>query len=107
MRDNNAVFTGFCILIILTVSIAACTTTDSGTYHPLNPDISSSPGNQQSSEPVRITVNSAEKLQKQNNINLLAGKIFLVLNITVKNKDIMIGRMDFIFMRDRLPCAIL
>jgi hypothetical protein len=84
-RENRAGFAVFCFLIILSVSITACTTTDSGTNKPRNPDIPSIAGSQPSSGPVSITVNSAEKLLKLNNMSPSAGKIFLVLNITVKN----------------------
>jgi hypothetical protein len=90
-ESNSAGFAVFCFLIILSVSITACTTTDSGTNKPLNPDNPSIAGNQQSSEPVSITVNSAEKMQKMNNLSPPAGKIFLILNITVKNKNIQKG----------------
>ena len=91
MRENSAVFTGFCFLIVLTVFIAACTIPYSGTNKPLNPNNPSIAGNQQTSEPVSITVNSAEKLLKLDNMSPSADKIFLVLNITVKNKDIQKG----------------
>jgi hypothetical protein len=84
-RENHTGFAVFCFLIILSVSITACTTTDSGKNKPLDPDIPSIVGTQQSSDPVSITVNSAEKLLKLNKLSPSAGKVFLVLNITVKN----------------------
>lgn len=93
-RENGAVFTGFCILIILAVSLAACTTPDPGKNNSPGPNSSPS-GNLQSAAPVTITINSADKLPKLNNISLPAGKIFLVLNITVKNNDIQQG---FVFL---------
>ncbi len=34
-RENSVVFAGFCILIVLSVSIAACTTLNSGTNNPV------------------------------------------------------------------------
>ena len=90
-RENSAVIAGFCILIVLTVCIAACITPDSGTNNPLNPDNQFTTGNQQSQEPVSVTINSADKLPKLNNLSPRAGYIFLVLNITVKNTDIQKG----------------
>jgi hypothetical protein len=93
-REKRICIAGFWILIVLTVFIAACTTPDPGKNN--LPGQNQSPtGNPQSSEPVTITVNSADKLPKLNNISLPAGKIFLVLNITVKNKDIQQG---FVFL---------
>lgn len=93
-RKKRVCIAGFWILIVLTVFIAACTTPDPGKNNPpgLNP---SSAGNLQSSESVTITINSADKLPKLNNISLPAGKVFLVLNITVKNKGIQQG---FVFL---------
>jgi hypothetical protein len=94
IRENSGIIAGLCILIILTVSIAACTTPDSGTNNP--PGLNPSPaGNPQSSEPVTITVNSADKLPKLNNLSPRAGYIFLVLNITIKNNDVQKG---FVFL---------
>jgi hypothetical protein len=93
-RENSAVFSGFCMLIILAVSLAACTTPDPGKNNSPGPNSSPS-GNLQSAAPVTITINSADKLPKLNSINLPAGRIFLVLNITVKNNDIQQG---FVFL---------
>jgi hypothetical protein len=93
-RENSAVFTGFCTLMLLAVSLAACTTPDPGINN--SPNQNSSPaGKLQSSDPVTITIDSADKLPKLNNISLPAGKIFLVLNITIKNNDIQQG---FVFL---------
>jgi hypothetical protein len=89
-RGNSSVFAGFCILIVLFVYITACTTPNSGINNPPGPDPSDAK-NQQTSGPVSVTVNSAEKVQKLNNISLPAGKIFLVLNITIKNNDVQKG----------------
>jgi len=91
-RENITFFAGFCILIVITVSIAACTTSDSGTNNSgTTPDNPTTTGNQQSLGPVSLTINSADKLSKLNNLSPLAGNIFLVLNITVKNIDIQKG----------------
>lgn len=91
-RENSAVIAGFCILIVLTVCIAACITPDSGTNNPLIAPGNPTPtGNPQSAGPVSITINSADKLPKLNNLSPRAGYIFLVLNITVKNTDIQKG----------------
>ncbi len=92
-RGKRVCIAGFWILIVLTVYIAACTTPDSGTNNSPTPN-PFPVGNQQSSGPVSVTVNSAEKVQKLNNISLPAGKIFLVLNITIKNND---AQKGFVF----------
>ena len=99
-RKNRAVFAGFCILIILAVSIAACTTPDPGTKNMATASGNPTPtGNQQPAGPVSVTINSAEKLPRLNNLNTLGGGYFLVLNITIKNNDIKSG---FVFTRTSL-----
>jgi hypothetical protein len=81
-KDNSAIFSGFCLLVILSVSIAACTA----------PDNPVTLQDQQPAGPVSVTIHSADKVLKLNNNNRpLAGDIFLILNITVKNNDIQEG----------------
>jgi hypothetical protein len=94
-QEKRTFFAGFCILIVLAVSIAACTTPDSGTNNPItspnNPTTTAKP---QREGAVSVTINTAEKMPKLNNLSPLGGGIFLVLNITVKNNDVQEG-FDF------------
>jgi len=91
-QKKRTFFAGFCILIVLAVSFAACTTPDSGTNNPVTPPNNPTPTvNPQPAGPVSLTINSADKLPKLNNLSPRAGYIFLVLNITVKNNDVQKG----------------
>jgi hypothetical protein len=73
-------------------SVAACTTSNSVTNSTVTiPDNFTPADNQQPLEPVSLNINSADKLSKLNNLSPLAGDIFLVLNITIKNNDIQNG----------------
>jgi len=86
---------GFCILISLAIFLTACTTSIPGTG---TPDLllgqSQKTGNFTITEnqplqgPVRLTVISADKIQKLNTTSPVPGHIFLVLNISVKNNRI-------------------
>jgi hypothetical protein len=122
-RVNSVCFAGFFILLIITVSIAACTTPDSGTNRSFTapaqpvpagivpapvtaePDITQVQRAQPSktdtlttiptqhlSGPVSLTVNSAKKqlsLGEKGKVysGPIAGNVYLVLDITVKNAN--------------------
>jgi len=95
-QENIAFFAGFCILILLSVSIAACTSSNIDTNNSVvTPNSPAIADNQQSLGPVSLTINSADRLSKLNNLSPLAGdNIFLVLNITLKNID---NQKGFVF----------
>jgi hypothetical protein len=97
-REKRVCIAGFCTLMILAVSLAACTTPDPGINNtvtapsqPVQTDKVTATLNQQSPEPVLITINSANKMQQLNNSGWLPGNILLVLNITIKNTGIQEG----------------
>ncbi len=71
------------------ISFAACTSADSLKNGPVITQVNpASAGNQQPPGPVSITINSAEKLPKLNNLAPLGGGSFLVINLTIKNNDV-------------------
>jgi hypothetical protein len=103
-RKNSAIIAGFCILIVLSVSIAACVTQDSGTGNsaaipvhaaPAGIDtiIETSSPDPKPASPVTLTINSARRVSSLYEpghllINETGGKILLVLDITVKNNGV-------------------
>jgi hypothetical protein len=107
--------TGCCLLLILAISIAGCTSPDTGipvptappapvvtaaitTSFPLPsptsdmtaPATSTQTTGQatQSDDPVSLTINSATKQTKLYTSTPRTGRIFLVLNITIRNNDL-------------------
>jgi hypothetical protein len=121
IRKKFSIFAGFCFLIVLMVSISACTsnieknnsvilpaqyvqTSTVPTSEiietvttPVQKELSKNTSdqtiikNQHTEEPISITVNSAKKVQNFTTSIPMPGHIFLILNVTVKNNDIKDG----------------
>jgi hypothetical protein len=116
---DSSIIAGFCILIILAVSIAGCTGPNAGTTTPVTTPAQSVPTSiattsallsqpptqtqaaasaptqtqttiqaTQSPDPVSLTINSANKQTKVYTMTPKPGRIFLVLDITVKNNAV-------------------
>ena len=116
-RADIALIAGFCILLILAVSIAGCTSSGASTTAPVTTPAqtvstsiaapselpSQTPSQAQTAAPtvtqttilatqspeaVSLTINSAVKQTKVYTMTPKSGRIFLVLNITVKNNAV-------------------
>lgn len=102
---NMVIIAGFCTIIILTTFIAGCTTSNSGTNNsvftpaeptsnqvqvvqPVNPGNPTKIQDQQQKGPVTLTINSAKKMMSLGKARPSKGHIFLVLDITVKNRNV-------------------
>jgi hypothetical protein len=109
MVANRNIIALFCFLLILAASIAGCTTSNSETNIPVTTPTEPvqttivpasdvqvvqpvNTGNQiqdqQQKGPVKLTINSAKKMMGLGNANPPKGKIFVVLDITVKNRKV-------------------
>ena len=111
MVANRNIIALFCILLILTVSIAGCTTSNPGTKNPVtapaepvqttiipasevqvvqqvNTGNLTKIQNQQQNEPVILTINSVKKMMGLGKARPPEGNIFIVLDITVKNRNV-------------------
>ena len=111
-RADLVSFAGFCILIILAVLLAGCTSPNPATTTPVttptqpamtssapapvlsSPTLTPSPAitgtptavtTTQQSEKVSLTIHSAQKQKMVYTSTAPAGRMFLVLNVTVKN----------------------
>jgi hypothetical protein len=124
-RSNISVIAGFCIFLILAVSIAGCTSPDAATTTPVTTPAQPVPATvattsvlpsqtatqtqsaapvktetqpiiqaTQARDPVSLTINSAKKQSKVYTMVTQPGRIFLILDITVKNNAIEKG-FDF------------
>ncbi len=102
---DMAFIVGFCTIIILTTFIAGCTTSNSGTNNsvstlaeptsnpvqvvqPVNTGNPTEIQDQQKKGPVKLTINSAKKMINLGKASPKPGNIFLVLDITVKNRNV-------------------
>ena len=75
----------FSTLILIAISIAACTTSPSGTGNTPPPPsfANTSPANR----PILVTVNSVDRVLSLANITMGKGRVLLILNVTVANRD--------------------
>ncbi len=118
-RADILLTAGFCLLLVLAVSIAGCTGPDAGAAIPVTTSaaqpasIATTPASpsqtllqnqttgpaitsmqnitQSPTDPVSLTVNSAAKQTKVYTMTPKPGRIFLVLDITIKNNAVKKG----------------
>jgi hypothetical protein len=101
--ENISLIVGFFLLVILTASLAGCTNSSPATNYPAttpaqltptsivpSPEIAKPPitQNQQQRSPVKLSINSAKKMMRLGKSNPKPGDIFLVLNVTVENRNV-------------------
>jgi hypothetical protein len=102
-RENSAVFGGLCILIVITISIAACTSSDSGTNNPVNASTQPIPTSivqiSKITEPATTTVQVVQPIDTDNQTQILIQQSEEPVSITINSarKQLGLGKWGVVY----------